>query len=184
MSTVPSIVGVAVVAIDLVLTLPTTRKDGTKLGANEIQSVTVMRDSGTGAVELKVLPGPFNGATALYTDASPATGNDIYSFFVTDTAGTRSDTSAPVMVTVSGAKLLAAPAVSTLTAIAKTEKTDNVPEKEHRFSAAGGWKSGTDQKPDPAPSAFSHAASLGAGSNAPTPPIANQPVESFPTTNK
>jgi hypothetical protein len=153
MSSTSPIVGVILPVIDLVLTLPTTRKDGSALTPAEIQSVTVLRDAGAGPLPLQVLAGPFNGATALFSDAAPATGNDLYSFFITDTAGTQSDTSVPVMVTVEG-KRLAMPGAGTLTAVAKVdpaakadpkaEKTlpkpaHPAPEGSAKFSAAGGF---------------------------------------------
>jgi hypothetical protein len=100
------------------LTLPTTRVDGTALALTQIQSATILRDPGTGPVILTTLAGPFSGATALFTDVSPATGSDIYSFYVTDTAGTVGVTSLPVTVTVVGTPVLAQPSAGTLTAVA------------------------------------------------------------------
>jgi hypothetical protein len=113
-----SIPGVLLPIIDLTLTLPTTRVDGTALALTQIQSATILRDPGTGPVILTTLAGPFSGATALFTDVSPATGSDIYSFYVTDTAGTVGVTSLPVTVTVVGTPVLAQPSAGTLTAVA------------------------------------------------------------------
>lgn len=118
-----TIKGVALPTIDLTLPLPTTRKDGTELPVSEIQSVTVLRDSGTGPAEISVLKGPFNGDTANCTDPSPTAGSDIYSYFVTDTAGTKGDTSLPVSITVTGEKPLSPPAAGTLKAVAKAPAT-------------------------------------------------------------
>jgi hypothetical protein len=115
----PSIVGVTLSTVDIVVTLPTTRVDGTDLANSEIQSVTILRDPGTGVGTLTTLNGPFNGATALFSDVSPATGSDVYSFFVTDTAGTQGVTSPSVTVTIEGQTPLAQPAAGTLTAIAR-----------------------------------------------------------------
>jgi len=115
----PTIAGVILPVVDLTLTFPTTRKDGTDLTLSEIQSATILRDPGTGTVTLTTVQGPFNGPTALFTDVAPATGSDIYSFFVTDTAGTQGDTSPAVTVTIVGQTPLAAPSAGTLTAIAR-----------------------------------------------------------------
>jgi hypothetical protein len=115
--------------ITLTLTLPTTRNDGTALALTEIQSATILRDTGSGPASLQVLPGPFSGATAVATDASPASGADTYSFFVTDTAGTQGDTSLPVSITVSGAPVLAPPSAGTLTAVAGDSTTAPTPSK-------------------------------------------------------
>lgn len=114
-----AIAGVTLPVVDITLTLPTQRKDGTDLNLNEIQSATLLRDSGTGPGTLTVLNGPFNGATAVFTDLTPTSGSDVYSFFVTDTAGTQGDTSAPVTVVVEGQVTLAPPAAGTLTATAR-----------------------------------------------------------------
>ncbi len=115
----PTIAGVTLPIVDITVTLPTTRVDGTELANSEIQSVTILRDPGTGVATLTVLPGPFNGATALFSDVAPATGSDIYSFYVTDTAGTQGVTSPSVTVTVAGQTPLAQPAAGTLTAVAR-----------------------------------------------------------------
>ena len=115
----PTIAGVTLPVVDLTLTLPTTRVDGTALALTEIQSATVLRDPGTGVATLTVLNGPFNGATATFADVSPATGSDVYSFFVTDTAGTQGVASPPVTVKVTGSPVLAQPAAGTLTAVAR-----------------------------------------------------------------
>jgi len=114
-----TIAGVTLPVVDITLTLPTERKDGTALNLNEIQSATILRDPGTGVATLTTLNGPFNGSTATFTDVAPASGSDVYSFFVTDTAGTQGDTSAPVSVTVVGQQSLAPPAAGTLTAVAR-----------------------------------------------------------------
>lgn len=115
-----TIAGVTLPVVDLTLTLPTTRVDGTALANTQIQSVTILRDPATGTpATLTTLTGPFSGATALFTDVSPATGSDVYSFFVTDTAGTQGLTSPPVTVTIAGAPQLAAPAAGTLSAVAR-----------------------------------------------------------------
>jgi hypothetical protein len=114
-----SIAGVYTPTIDLVLTLPTKRGDGSALAASEIQSVTVLRDSGSGPKELIVLPGTFNGATALYTDPSPASGGETYSFYVTDTAGARGATS-PAVVMKGSIPVKAPPAAGVMTAVEKT----------------------------------------------------------------
>jgi hypothetical protein len=113
-----AISGVTLPTVDLTLTLPTTRTDGTALALTEIQSATILRDPGTGPATLQVMPGPFSGATATFADVSPATGTDVYSFFVTDTAGTQGVTSPSVSVTVVGVTPLAQPSAGTLTAIA------------------------------------------------------------------
>jgi hypothetical protein len=115
----PTIAGVTLPIVDLTLTLPTSRVDGTALALTEIQSATILRDPGTGVATLTVLNGPFSGATATFTDISPATGSDVYSFFVTDTAGTQGVTSPPVTVKVAGTPTLAQPAAGTLTAVAQ-----------------------------------------------------------------
>lgn len=115
----PTIAGVTLPIVDITVTLPTTRVDGTDLDKSEIQSATILRDPGTGVATLTVLNGPFNGATAVFADVSPATGNDIYSFFVTDTAGTQGVTSPSVTVTVAGQPPLAQPSAGTLTAVAR-----------------------------------------------------------------
>lgn len=114
-----AIAGVTLPTVDITLTLPTQRKDGTDLALNEIQSATILRDPGTGVSTLTTLNGPFNGPTATFADVAPATGSDVYSFFVTDTAGTQGDTSAPVTVTIVGQTPLAPPAAGTLTAVAR-----------------------------------------------------------------
>lgn len=113
-----SIAGVIVPTVGIVLTLPTTRQDGTSADPSEIQSATILRDPGTGPATLTVLPGPFSAATATYTDAAPATGSDIYSFFCTDTFGTQGATSVPVSVSITGVTVPAALAAGTLTATA------------------------------------------------------------------
>lgn len=115
-----TILGVTLPVIDLTVTLPTTRVDGTAAAVNEIQSVTILRDPGTGAATLTVLPGPFSAATATFSDVSPATGSDIYSFFATDTAGTKGVTSLPVTVTVTGVPVLAQLSAGTITAVSQT----------------------------------------------------------------
>jgi hypothetical protein len=119
----PTIAGVTLPIVDITVTLPTTRVDGTSLANSEIQSATILRDPGTGVSTLTVLNGPFNGATAVFADVSPATGSDIYSFFVTDTAGTQGVTSPSVTVTVAGQIPLAQPSAGTLTAVARAPDT-------------------------------------------------------------
>jgi hypothetical protein len=114
----PTIAGTNTAIITITLTLPTTRNDGTALSLGEIASATLLRDSGSGPSPLgSPSIGPFSGPTVTITDASPATGTDTYSFFVTDTAGTQGDTSAPASVTVEGVTPLAPPAAGTLTAV-------------------------------------------------------------------
>ena len=115
----PTIAGANTPTITITLTFPTTRNDGTDLALSEIQSATLLRDSGSGATPLgSPSIGPFSGPTLTLTDSSPASGTDTYSFFVTDTAGTPGDTSAPVSVTIEGQTPLAPPAAGTLTAVA------------------------------------------------------------------
>lgn len=114
-----TIAGVTLPVVDITITLPTLRKDGTDLALSEIQSATILRDPGTGIATLTTLNGPFNGATATFTDVSPATGSDVYSFYVTDTAGTQGDTSVPVSITVVGQTVLSPPAAGTLSAVAR-----------------------------------------------------------------
>src|ERR1017187_9675751 len=114
-----AIAGSNVPVITLTITLPTTRIDGTAAPLSQIQSVTVLRDSGSGPVALgSVIAGPFSGATVSASDASPATGTDTYSFFATDTAGLAGVTSPPVSVTVAGAPALAQLSAGTMTAVA------------------------------------------------------------------
>ena len=115
-----AIAGSNVPVIQVTLTLPSARVDGTALALTEIASATILRDSGAGPAPLgSVISGPFSSSTVLASDTSPATGSDIYSFYVTDTAGTQGVTSTPVTVTVAGATPLAAPAAGTLTAVAQ-----------------------------------------------------------------
>jgi hypothetical protein len=114
-----ALAGVNTPVIALTITLPTTRIDGTAAPLTQIQSVSILRDSGTGAVPLgSVIVGPFSGPTVSATDASPATGTDTYSFFATDTAGLAGVTSPPVSVTVAGAPPLAQLSAGTMTAVA------------------------------------------------------------------
>ncbi len=113
-----SIVGVTVPVIDLTLTLPTQRKDGSPLAPSDIHSAILMRDSGHGPITVKEIAGPFTSPTVQFSDTSPATGHDIYSFVVTDNTGIKSDKSNPVTVTVHG-KAASAPAAGVLTAIEK-----------------------------------------------------------------
>ena len=116
-----AIAGSNVPVIQVTLTLPSARVDGTALALTEIASATILRDSGAGPAPLgSVISGPFSSSTVLASDTSPATGSDIYSFYVTDTAGTQGVTSTPVTVTVAGATPLAAPAAGTLTAVAQS----------------------------------------------------------------
>lgn len=121
-----AIAGVITPVITITLTLPNTRVDGTTLNLSDIASATILRDSGSGPVAQPVINGPFNSESVVTTDASPASGTDIYSFFVTDTAGTVGVTSAPVSVTVTGSTPLAQPAAGTLTAVAAAPGTDPV----------------------------------------------------------
>lgn len=114
-----TIAGVILPVVDLTLALPTTRIDGTDLALSEIQSATVLRDPGTGLTTLTTLSGPFSSTTATFTDLSPATGNDVYSFFVTDTANTQGVTSPAVTVVVAGQTPRAQPSAGTLTAVAR-----------------------------------------------------------------
>lgn len=114
-----SITGVILPTIDLTITLPTTRKDGGPLKSSEIQSATLLRDSGQGPVAISTLNGPFSGETVTFSDVSPSTAADTYSFFVTDTAGTQGPMSLAVAVTVTGKAAVAPPAAGTLTAVAK-----------------------------------------------------------------
>jgi hypothetical protein len=119
-----ALAGVNVPVIALTITLPTTRIDGTAAPLSQIQSVTVLRDSGSGPVALgSVIAGPFSGATVSASDASPATGTDTYSFFATDTAGLAGVTSPPVSVTVAGAQPLAQLSAGTMTAVSSAGGT-------------------------------------------------------------
>lgn len=113
-----TVAGVNTPTITITLTLPTTRVDGTALSLSEIASATVLRDSGSGPAPLSTTNGPFSSGTVVLNDPAPATGSDIYSFFVTDTAGTIGATSAPVTITVTGTPVLAQPSAGTLTAVA------------------------------------------------------------------
>ena len=113
-----AIAGTQLPTVDLTITFPTTRTDGSELAVGQIQSATILRDSGPGAATLTILNGPFSSGTATFADVSPLTGSDVYSFYVTDTAGTQGITSPPVTVSVVGQAPLAAPAAGTLTATA------------------------------------------------------------------
>ena len=100
--------------IDLSITLPKTRKDGSSLAASDIASVTILRNS----AEWKTLESPL--ATPLVaSDMYPATELDTYSFYVTDTAGVRSDVSPIVKVAVSAEPPKAPPSSGTITAVVK-----------------------------------------------------------------
>lgn len=119
-----AIAGSNVPVIALTITLPTTRIDGTAAPLSQIQSVTVLRDSGSGPVALgSVIAGPFSSATVSASDASPATGTDTYSFFATDTAGLAGVTSPPVSVTVAGQAPLAQLSAGTMTAVSSVGGT-------------------------------------------------------------
>jgi hypothetical protein len=104
--------GVFTPVIDLAITLPTKRKDGAALPSSDIASVTVMRNS----VELATIPGPV-ASPVKYSDASPTSTTDTYSFYVTDSAGVRSDVSSAASVVVSNEPVKSPPAVGTLTAV-------------------------------------------------------------------
>jgi len=104
-------------SVDLTLTLPTTRTDGTTANVSEIQSATILRDTGSGPANLTTINGPFTDPTVTFSDGAPASGADIYSFFCTDTAGTQGLTSLPISVTIAGAPPLAQLAAGTLTAV-------------------------------------------------------------------
>src|ERR1700688_3164555 len=104
--------GVVVPVIDLTITLPDKRADGSALAASDVESVTILRNS----VEWNTIPGPFSGPIHM-SDSSPTTGQDTYTFYVTDTAGVRSDVSAAASVTVSSDPPKAPPGVGTLTAM-------------------------------------------------------------------
>jgi hypothetical protein len=119
-----AIVGTQLPSVDLTITLPTTRVDGSAATPAEIQSATILRDAGDGQgpVPLTTVSGPFGGPTATFTDVQPATGTDIYSFFCTDTAGTVGLTSLPVTVSVSGAAK-AQLSAGTITAVAQGSGT-------------------------------------------------------------
>lgn len=86
----------------LVATLPTTRVSGKALALTEIASLTILRDigDGNGPTLLQTIAGPFTAPTVNATDPAPATGNDIYSFYVVDSAGLQGDTSPGVTVAV------------------------------------------------------------------------------------
>jgi hypothetical protein len=111
-----SIQGVVLPAVDLTITLPKTRKDGSELALSDIKSVTILRNS----ADWKVLEGQFS-ATVNVADLAPATGSDTYSFYVTDTAGVRSDVSPAATVTV-GEPLKAPASTGTLTAVTHEPK--------------------------------------------------------------
>jgi hypothetical protein len=104
--------GTPVPTIDLTLTLPKTRKDGSTMAASDIESVTILRNS----VDWKTISGPFSGPIKI-SDSYPATELDTYSFYATDAAGVRSEISAPAKVVLATEPLKAAPSVGTLTAI-------------------------------------------------------------------
>jgi hypothetical protein len=116
----PTIAGTTLQSVLITLTLPTTRTDGTAAALSEIASSTILRDPGTGPATLTVINGPYASGTVTYTDASPATGSDIYSFYCTDTAGTQGQTSPPVSVAINGATPLAPLSAGTLTAVAQS----------------------------------------------------------------
>src|ERR1700735_2201648 len=121
-----SIQGVALGTVTLTITLPTARQDGTAAQPSEVQSITILRDPGTGPATLATIangtPAPF-GATVSYVDQSPVTGTDAYSAFCTDTAGTQGATSLAVSVSVAGqtlAPLLAPTLTASNTGVAPT----------------------------------------------------------------
>ncbi len=116
-----SIAGKSLPIVDLSIPLPTVRKDGSDLALAEIQSITILRDAAT----LSVIAGPFQSATVTFTDASPATGDDLYSYFATDTGGVQGETSAPVSITITGEKPKAPPAASLMKAVAKREPAED-----------------------------------------------------------
>lgn len=115
-----SIAGVSLPIVELTIPLPKVRKDGTELALGDIQSITILRDAAT----LTTLPGPFSGDTVNFTDPSPATGTDLYSYFATDTAGLAGERSAPVAITVTGLPPKSPPAAGTLKAVAKAAPSD------------------------------------------------------------
>jgi len=112
-----SIQGVALGTVTLTITLPSTRTDGTTNQLSEIQSLSILRNTGAGPASLVVLtnvaPTPFT-ASMTYVDSSPVTGSDAYSAFCTDTAGTAGATSLPVSISVAGQTLapLSAPVMT------------------------------------------------------------------------
>ena len=113
--------GVNVPVIDVTVTLPKTRKDGSPLAPADIASVVILRNS----VEWKTLVAPFS-SPIVATDSSPVSSEDAYSFYTVDTAGARSDVSPAVVMTVSKDPIKAPPATGTLTAIAKGAKVEPV----------------------------------------------------------
>jgi len=134
--------GVYLPVIDFVLTLPTARKDGTVFKLADIHSVTMMRDAGLGPIVIKEFTGPFHDATVPFSDTSPVSGNDIYSFFVTDTAGTKSDASKPVTVSVEGNRA-SAPKAGTMTAV---ERADHLAEPTEKPELGTKWAPKTEPK--------------------------------------
>jgi len=107
-----TIVGVTVPVVDLKITLPTERKDGSALAASDIESLVILRNS----VVWKTLPAPFSG-TIYETDASPVGESDAYSFYTVDTAGVRSEVSPVAIITVSKEKPKAPPVAGTISAV-------------------------------------------------------------------
>jgi hypothetical protein len=112
-----TITGKSLPPVDIAVSLPTQRQDGTPLPLAEIQSVTILRSAGGGeATVLKVLPGPFSSETVMYTDVSASGGTDIYSFYATDTQGVEGEKSLAKAVIVTGELKKVAPAAGTLAA--------------------------------------------------------------------
>jgi hypothetical protein len=106
-----SISGVYAPVVDLVFTLPKTRTDGSALALTDIASVTVLRNS----IEWQTLQGPLKEPVKV-SDAGATPGVDTYSFYVTDTAGVRSNVSPVAAVSVSKEPPKAPPATGTVTA--------------------------------------------------------------------
>lgn len=95
----------------LAFTLPTTRTDGTDLPPDQIASVDVFDDTGSGAEKI----GTISGAGNSFVTNTLSVGNHAFSVVVNDTTGHKSGPSNVAAVTV--APTLAAPsAVSDLTA--------------------------------------------------------------------
>jgi hypothetical protein len=113
-----SISGVYAPVVDLLFTLPTTRTDGSVLALTEIASVTVLRNS----IEWQTLQGPFK-APVKVSDPGVTPGTDTYSFYVTDTAGVRSNVSPIAAVSVSKEPPKAPPATGTVTAVVQAKPT-------------------------------------------------------------
>jgi hypothetical protein len=117
-----SIVGTAPPVVDLKITLPVKRKDGSAVGASDIDSVVILRNS----IVWKTLPGPFTSATLLETDSTPAGESDSYSFYVVDVSGVRSAVSPLASVTVGVVKSKSPPEAGTLTAVSHAMGEDPV----------------------------------------------------------